>query len=138
MSFFPSAPSVVPSAAHVLIARPSRDLLVAERFWTEGLGLDVLCRVAPTSEGEQALLMVGRPRATWHLELVEDQQVGPRPTEEDLLVLSLDGPVPDALVRQLCEAGGRPVGSRNPYWGVTIEDPDGYRLVLCRRGWTSQ
>jgi hypothetical protein len=30
--------------------------------------------------------------------------------------------------------------SPNPYWnewGVTIEDPDGYRLVLCRRAWSN-
>lgn len=32
------------------------------------------------------------------------------------------------------------VASPNPYWnewGVTVEDPDGYRLVLCRRGWSN-
>lgn len=27
---------------HVRLARPSRDLAAAERFWTQGLGLDVL------------------------------------------------------------------------------------------------
>jgi len=127
--------------AHVRIARPSRDLAAAERFWTEGLGLEVLWRTSPDSEGEHALLMVGWPQAGWHLELVEGQQVRPRPTEEDLLVLYLDGPVPETLVQQVCEAGGRPVTSRNPYWddwGVTLEDPDGYRLVLCRRGWKSE
>ncbi|MGC5412327.1 VOC family protein, partial [Streptomyces sp. DT225] len=56
----------------------------------------------------------------------------------DLLVLYLDGPVPDALVARLLARGGTRVGSPNPYWnewGVTVEDPDGYRLVLCRRSW---
>ena len=35
-------------------------------------------------------------------------------------------------------AGGTRVPARNPYWdewGVTIADPDGYRLVLSRRSW---
>lgn len=44
--------------------------------------------------------------------------VEPRPTEEDLLIVYVDGPVPNE-------------------WLVTIEAPDGYRLVLCRRGWSN-
>ncbi|MBB6414830.1 putative lactoylglutathione lyase [Streptomyces sp. AK010] len=66
--------------------------------------------------------------------------VEPRPTEEDLLVVHVDGPVPDDLVARPEEHGGKRVESPNPYWtewGVTIEDPDGYRLVLCRRAWSS-
>jgi catechol 2,3-dioxygenase-like lactoylglutathione lyase family enzyme len=128
--------------SHVRIARPSRDLTRAERFWTEGLGLSVLFRAeAGGVPGEHDLLMVGLPGASWHLELVHDHQanaVEPAPTEEDLLVVYLDGPVPEALVDRLEAHGGRRVTSPNPYWntwGVTIEDPDGYRLVLCRRAW---
>jgi catechol 2,3-dioxygenase-like lactoylglutathione lyase family enzyme len=80
----------------VRIARPSRDLDAAERFWVDGLGLEVLFKAGPEAEGDHALLMVG-----W--------------------------------------AGGQVVESRNPYWdryGVTLVDPDGYRLVLSRRTWT--
>ncbi len=127
--------------SHVRIARPSRDLGAAERFWVGGLGLSVLYRAEGGGEpGEHDLLMVGRPDASWHLELVHGGggTVEPRPTEEDLLVVYLDGPVPGELVAALEENGGRRVASPNPYWnewGVTIEDPDGYRLVLCTRGW---
>ncbi len=32
------------ATAHVRIARPSRDLAAAERFWVAGLGLDVQYR----------------------------------------------------------------------------------------------
>ena len=42
------------------------------------------------------------------------------------------------MVRRLVEAGGTQVNSRNPYWdqwGVTIADPDGYRLVLSSLSW---
>lgn len=89
--------------------------------------------------GEHDLLMLGRPDAGRHLELVHEpaRPVEPRPTEEDLLVIHVDGAVPDDLVARLEECGGKRVLSPNPYWnerGVTIEDPDGYRLVLCRRG----
>ncbi|WP_263172161.1 VOC family protein [Streptomyces sp. SCSIO ZS0520] len=122
------------------LARPSRDLATAERFWTRGLGLAVQYRAEGREPGEHELLMLGWPDADWHLELVRDpaHPVLPRPTEEDLLVLYVDGEVPDGTVRRLEENGGRVVTSPNPYWntwGVTVEDPDGYRLVLCRRGW---
>ncbi len=119
---------------HLRIARPSRDLVAAERFWVDGLRLEVLYR---TTEGHR-LLMVGWSTACWHLELVEDTAVEPQPTEEDLLVLYLGQPAAEALVARLLSAGGRQVPARNPYWdqwGVTFEDPDGYRLVLTHREW---
>jgi YycE-like C-terminal domain len=50
----------------------------------------------------------------------------------------LDGPVDEDVVRRLVDAGGTQVLARNPYWdrgGVTIADPDGYRLVLTSRSW---
>ncbi|RZT27188.1 hypothetical protein EV649_0942 [Kribbella sp. VKM Ac-2569] len=53
----------------------------------------------------------------------------------------LDGPEPDDLVERLVAAGGTVVPSRNPYWdtwGVTIVDPDSYRLVLCTRSWSNR
>jgi hypothetical protein len=42
------------------------------------------------------------------------------------------------VVSRLIDAGGTQVAARNPYWerwGVTIADPDGYRLVLSSRSW---
>jgi catechol 2,3-dioxygenase-like lactoylglutathione lyase family enzyme len=128
---------------HIRIARPSRDLSRAERFWVGGLGLNVLYRAdSGGAAGGHDLLMVGRPEAAWHLELVHGgaRFAEPRPTEEDLLVIYLDGDVPDELVSRLEKHGGRRVPSPNPYWnewGVTVEDPDGYRLVLCRRAWSN-
>lgn len=119
------------------IARPSLDLRAAERFWVHGLGLDVLHRAGPDGPGEHPLLMVGWPAAAWHLELVGEAGT-PTPTPEDLLVLYLGGPVDDEVVARLVESGGRRVSAANPYWerwGVTIADPDGYRLVLSERSW---
>ena len=55
----------------------------------------------------------------------------------DLLVEFGDMPV---LVARLEAHGGMRVPAINPYWdtwGVTITDPDGYRLVLCQRTWTA-
>jgi catechol 2,3-dioxygenase-like lactoylglutathione lyase family enzyme len=125
---------------HLRIARPSRDLRASERFWVEGLGLEVLFRADSSAEGGHALLMVGWPHAAWHLELVGDPggETPAAPTEEDLLVLYLNGEVDAGVVSRLVGAGGTQVAARNLYWdqgGVTIADPDGYRLVLTSRSW---
>ena len=45
--------------SHLRIARPSRDLWASERFWVDGLGLEVLFRADASAEGGHALLMVG-------------------------------------------------------------------------------
>ncbi|MET9348411.1 VOC family protein [Streptomyces termitum] len=131
------------ASAPVRVARPSLDLRAAERFWVLGLGLDILYRhEADAALGHSALLMVGLPGASWHLELVHDPAapVEPRPTPEDLLVVYLGEPVPDALVARLEEHGGERVPAHNPYWdtwGVTLRDPDGYLLVLSTRTWSN-
>ena len=126
--------------SHLRIARPSHDLAASERFWVDGLGLEVLFRVGSAAEGGHALLMVGWPDAAWHLELVGDPdgETPAAPTEEDLLVLYLNGEVEAGVVSRLVDAGGTQVAARNPYWdhgGVTIADPDGYRLVRTSRSW---
>ena len=122
--------------ASIRIARPSNDLTAAERFYAGGLGLDVLFRRAD----EHQLLMLGWRGASWHLELCAGTAASPQPTDEDLLVIYLDGEIDPALLARLENAGGRRVKAANPYWdewGVTIADPDGYRLVLSRRSWSN-
>lgn len=126
--------------SHIRIARPSRDLNQAERFWVGGLGLEVLYRADTKVEGEDSLLMLGWPQAAWHLELVGDPgtDMAPTPTAEDLLVVYIEGPVDDQSIDRLIRSGGHRVAAHNPYWdrwGVTIVDPDGYRLVLSSRSW---
>ncbi len=130
------------ASSHLRIARPSRDLHAAERFWVAGLGLEVLLRIDDSAEGGNPLLMVGWRGAAWHLELVGDpgRHTPPAPTEEDLLVLYLDGAIDEEVISRLTDAGGTLVPARNPYWdewGVTIADPDDYRLVLSTRSWGS-
>ena len=127
--------------ATIRVARPSRDLAAAERFYVQGLGLQVLYRAVAESTDEHDLVMVGWPHASWHLELVGGPglNVSPSPTAEDLLVLYLSAPVDGSLVARLERNGGRRVAQGKYWdrWGVTVEDPDGYRLVLSSRTWTN-
>ena len=83
--------------------------------------------------------MAGWADAAWHLELVSDPggETPAMPAEEDLLVLYLNGEVDAGVVRRQSRPAA-PGSRRNPYWdhgGVTIADPDGYRLVLTSRSW---
>ena len=127
-------------SSHLRIARPSRDLARAERFWVDGLGFQVLYRAGAEAEGGHALLMLGWSEAAWHLELVDDPdgETPPSPTDEDLLVLYVGGLIDENAIDRIVGAGGERVPARNPYWdrwGITVVDPDGYRLVLSHRTW---
>jgi catechol 2,3-dioxygenase-like lactoylglutathione lyase family enzyme len=133
--------STIEPTSQLRIARPSNDLAAAERFYVDGLGFSILQRGRGTSTGERNLLMVGLPGAAWHVELIHDtaRTVEPVPSPDDLLVLYLGAPADPALIARIEQAGGKRVPAYNPWWdqiGVTIEDPDGYRLVLCERVWS--
>ncbi|MFC9330666.1 VOC family protein [Kitasatospora sp. NPDC057015] len=133
---------MIDSTVQVRIARPSRDLAAAERFYVDGLGLAVLWRTTERVPGEHDLLMVGPAGGGWHFELTRDPDhpIEPSPTVDDLFVVYLGRPVDRELVERLTASGGTRVTAHNPYWeefGVTVADPDGYRLVLCSRNWTS-
>jgi catechol 2,3-dioxygenase-like lactoylglutathione lyase family enzyme len=138
---------------HIRIARPTRNIGQAQRFYVDGLGMELLYRVTPEDTAHEAgghvddLIMLGWPNASWHLELVLDLMEDaadvclPQPTVEDLLVVYVDGPIDRNAVKKLVTAGGKEVRPKNPYWeqwGVTVEDPDGYRLVLSQGQWTNE
>ncbi|WP_435971033.1 VOC family protein [Streptomyces sp. Qhu_M48] len=131
---------IITAQTRVRVARPSRDLAAAERFYVDGLGLDVLWRTTERVSGEHDLLMVGPKDGSWHFELTRDPEnpVEPVPTVEDLFVVYLGTPVEEEQVERLLAVGGTRVAAHNPYWdeyGVTVTDPDGYQLVLCSRTW---
>jgi ribosomal protein S18 acetylase RimI-like enzyme len=72
-----------------------------------------------------------------HLEFTAGGGEGvPAPHRESLLVLYLgDDAAVQAVVARL---GAEPVPPANPYWGehgVTLEDPDGFRVVLVPEPW---
>lgn len=55
-------------------------------------------------------------------------------------MIYLGEPVPASLVERLERHGGKRVPAHNPYWdtwGVTLQDPDGYLLVLSTRDWSN-
>jgi catechol 2,3-dioxygenase-like lactoylglutathione lyase family enzyme len=121
------------------VARPTDQLEQVVRFYSIGLGLDVLDSFQD-HEGFDGV-MLGSPGAAYHLEFTRKRGhfAGRAPTQENLLVFYFPDPEQwQRAVDQMRAAGYEPVASSNPYWdrmGRTFEDPDGYRVVLQNAPW---
>jgi catechol 2,3-dioxygenase-like lactoylglutathione lyase family enzyme len=119
------------------VARHTRDLEALVRFYRDGLGLREIGGFTDHDGYAGAFLEV--PGTGAHLELTSGGEHGaPIPHPESLIVLYLGNQeAVQAIVERL---GIRPVAPANPYWrdhGVTIEDPDGFRVVLVPATWIS-
>ena len=129
-------PGAIP---HFRVARPSRDLDAAARFYTSGLGMEIFAEFADHAGFDGVIL--GHPTWPYHLEFTRrpSDPIEPAPTDEDLLVFYLpDAAEWSAVAQRLRDAGGREVPSSNPYWnehGITFRDPDGYSIVLQNAPW---
>ena len=132
----PLQPGTVP---HFRVARPSRDLGAAVRFYTKGLGFDILASFSDHAGFDGVI--IGHEAWPYHLEFTRRpaDPVLPRPTDEDLLVFYLPDPSEwRTAVHNVREHGGRELPSTNPYWnerGIMFQDPDGYLIVLQNAAW---
>jgi catechol 2,3-dioxygenase-like lactoylglutathione lyase family enzyme len=116
------------------IARPTNQLQKVVEFYRDGLGL----RVVGHFENHNGYdgVMLGLPDTAYHLEFTQhvDAVPCPPPSEDNLLVFYMpDIEARDLVVNRLHGRGYDEVEPENPYWkneGVTIEDPDRWRIVL--------
>ncbi|MEZ4704066.1 MAG: VOC family protein [Bdellovibrionota bacterium] len=123
----------------VRIARPAKDLTQTKKFYHELLGLPILGEFID-HDGFDGL-MIGFENHTHHLEFTveKDATFNVFSHTEDLIVFY----IPDLdqwsqTVQRLKEQKVPCVPSSNPYWdlhGLTFEDPNGYRVVLCKKTW---
>lgn len=80
--------------------------------------------------------MIGLPNVNYHLEFTEHEEGSPcpAPTKNNLLVLYIPNlETVHTIAERLASMGYAEVDPENPYWqekGVTIADPDGWRIVL--------
>jgi len=123
------------SQLQVRIARQSGDLETVVAFYRDGLGLPEIGRFAGHAGYDGVLLDLPGTRA--HLEFTATSHLTPpAPHVEGLLVLFLGSR--DAVDQALGRLHVEPVRSANPYWdkiGVTVLDPDGFRVVLVAQPW---
>ena len=127
-------PETLP-VAQVRVARPTDKLREIEHFYCEGVGLQKLGSFE-NHDGYNGLL-IGLPGAGYHLEFTQHATGSPcpAPTRDNLLVLYIPSIAHiDLIVNRLEQMGYPEVAPDNPYWkgkgAVTVEDPDGWRLVL--------
>ncbi|WP_394219146.1 VOC family protein [Halobacillus trueperi] len=121
-------------ASQIRIARPTDQFEKVIEFYETGLGLERLADFAGHRGYEG--VVYGLPGLPYHLEFIRHEAGSPcpAPTKDHLLVFYIEkqGEVRDVADR-LHVMGYEEVESENPYWeekGVTIEDPDGWRVVL--------
>lgn len=115
-------------------ARPTHQLEKIKEFYGEGLGLPVI----GSFENHQGYdgVMFGMPGSAYHLEFTQHEHAAPvpPPSEDNLLVFYIpDQASRDAIASRLQQMGYAAVPAENPYWdvnGITICDPDGWRIVL--------
>jgi catechol 2,3-dioxygenase-like lactoylglutathione lyase family enzyme len=119
----------------VRIARPTDRMDDLVRFYHEGLGLERLYRFQD-HDGYTGVIL-GLPGTDYQLEFTTHEvgSPGDAPTRDNLLVFYLGSADEVAAVAAaLATLGHDPVEAENPFWpangGVTIEDPDGWRIVL--------
>lgn len=116
------------------IARPTDQLEEVISFYEEGLGLERIGGF--TDHAGYDGVMFGLPGRAYHLEFTRHDEGSPcpAPTKDNLLVFYI--PDQEAILKlkeRLHKMGYPEVEPENPYWrekGVTIEDPDGWRVVL--------
>jgi catechol 2,3-dioxygenase-like lactoylglutathione lyase family enzyme len=117
------------------VARHTNRLDDVVRFYRDGLGLPEIGRFDDHDGYDGVFLAV--PGTGAHLEFTRGgPHEPPAPHAETLLVLYLGSA--EAVARARDRAGAEPVEPANPYWkehGVTLADPDGFRVVLVPRPW---
>lgn len=125
------------NVTQVRVARPTAKMAEVIRFYKEGLGLPEI-GAFHDHEGYDGI-MLGMPGEALHLEFTSHAHGSPcpAPTKDNLLVLYLaDKHQRDAMASRLAAMGYPSVAPENPYWeadGITIEDPDGWRIVLMNK-----
>ena len=117
------------------VARHTDRLDEIVAFYRDGLGLAEIGGFRDHDGYDGVFLEV--PGTGAHLEFTAGGEEGaPTPHPESLLVFYVgDGAALEAVVARL---GAEPVAPANPYWGehgVTLEDPDGFRVVLVPEHW---
>jgi hypothetical protein len=117
------------------VARHTDRLAELVAFYRDGIGLEEIGGFRDHDGYDGVFLAVPGTKA--HLELTSGgAHPGPDPHQETLLVLYLgDAESVEAVLQRL---DATPVEPANPYWtqhGVTVEDPDGFRVVLVPEAW---
>jgi catechol 2,3-dioxygenase-like lactoylglutathione lyase family enzyme len=117
------------------VARHTNRLDEVVSFYRDGVGLPEIGRFTGHEGYDGVFLAI--PGTEAHLEFTAGGgHDAPDPHPESLLVLYLGSP--ERVAEAVARTGVEPVEPANPFWGrngVTLVDPDGFRVVLVPEDW---
>ena len=135
----PSWPDDLP-VVQVRVVRPTDQLDAVVRFYRDGVGLTQLGSWEAEGHAGYRGVLLGLPEHAYHLAFIQHAAGSPcpAPSRDNLLVLYIpDRAAIDRIAARLQAMGYDAVPPQNPWWaerGVTIPDPDGWRIVLMNTG----
>lgn len=117
------------------VARHTRDLVPIIGFYQQVLGLENLGSFND-HDGYDGVFL-GLPDLHWHLEFTQaGDDPDHKPDDDDLLVFyATDREHFEKLLNNIRQLGIEELPAKNPYWnlhGITIADPDGFRIVVVK------
>lgn len=130
---------MIPKTAILRIARPTDNLSKITDMYIKGLGFVLLGEFQDHDGFDGAI--IGHKKHSYHFEFTHHRgtTVGTAPTKDNLLVFYfVDNGILQSCFTNMTLAGFKEVSSYNPYWndvGKTLEDLDGYRVVLVNQAW---
>jgi uncharacterized glyoxalase superfamily protein PhnB len=122
------------------VARHTKDLVPIIGFYQQVLGLENLGSFNGHNGYDGVFL--GLPGLHWHLEFTQGgDDPSHKPDDDDLLVFyATDREHFEKLLNNIRQSGIEELPAKNSYWnhhGVTIADPDGFRIVVVKPSETS-
>jgi len=114
------------------VARHTTNLQPLINFYTSVLGLKFIGNFKDHA-GYNGVF-IGDKNSDWHLEFTESEDApNHHPDDDDLLVFYVSDEQYQIIFEKITTNNIDAVAAKNPYWtdnGVTILDPDGFRVVI--------
>jgi hypothetical protein len=105
-----------------------------KHFYTTIIGLDILGSFE-NHDGYDGIF-IGLKNKDWHLEFTQsEEKVNHKPDEDDLIILYPDIENFKRIKETILKNNTPVLKAKNPYWntnGITIYDPDKYRVVIAK------
>jgi hypothetical protein len=119
------------------VARHTTDLQPLIDFYTSVIGLEIIGEFKDHNNYDG--VFIGGKDAAWHLEFtVSNEKPDHHPDEEDLLVFYAASEEEYKKIKENIIAHQiQQLVPKSPYWkenGITIADPDGFRVVIAMSG----